>query len=388
MFSAIFLKSILAFSAAATTGLGAPVATLLSGESQVLINWVAPTLPFNGVDVEQSLDSGSTWATYSKLPPTSTHVRIQGLVDGKNYYFRVRWIWPDNSLGIPSKTLVGVPINNPSQPSGLIATASGTQVALNWDQTTQSSVSGYEIEQSTDGGTTWTVITSNSGSPSAGYLVEGLIAGTTYTFRIKALAIGGGQSDYSDAAVIKIASAPTGGFALNYEINLSKVTLTWDTPTDLPDVQSYAVNASGDGGINWFTIANEPGGVNSASAPYVIGGSTYQVIATASNGETSASAVELIQTNAIPDPRTTPTDGPGASGAPGASNPTSAPTTAPSIAPTVSSSSSLPVIPIAVGVIAVGIVGWFVIGLRNREAKKRPRKRAKPKRKPTKKKKP
>ena len=384
MVSAIFLKSLAAFSAAATLGLGAPVTTVMSGESQVLINWVAPTLPFNGVDVEQSADSGSTWTTYLKLPPTSTHVRIQGLVDGKNYYFRVRWIWPDNSLGIPSKTLVAIPINNPLQPSGLIGTASGSEVALNWDQTTQSSVSGYEIEQSTDGGTKWSVITANSGSPSAGYLVQGLIAGTTYTYRIKALAFGGGQSDYSDATVVKIAAAPTGGFALRYTINLSKITLTWDTPTDLPDVQSYAVNASGDGGANWFTIATTPGGVNTTKAPYVIGGSTYQVIATSSNGETSASAIELIQTNAISDPRTTSTLKPGDAGSPSA---VPTPTSAPTIPSAASASSTIPIIPIVIGAIVLGIGGAIVIGLRNRNAKKRPRKRSKPKRKPTKKKK-
>ena len=386
MFSAIFLKSLAAFSSATTIGLGAPVTTVMPGESQVLINWVAPTLPFNGVDVEQSTDSGSTWITYLKLPPTSTHVRVQGLVDGKNYYFRVRWIWPDNSLGIPSKTLVAVPINNPSQPSGLIGTASGSQVALNWDQTTQSAVSGYEIEQSTDGGVTWKVITANSGSPSAGFLVDGLISGATYTYRIKALAFGGGSSDYSDATVVKIAAVPTGGFALHYAINLSKITLTWDTPTDLPDIQSYAVNASGDGGANWFTIATTPGGVNTAKAPYVIGGSTYQVIATSSNGETSASAIELIETNAIPDPRNTATLNPLEPGSPSSiPSQSSAPTFAPTPHPKGSSSSSLPIISIAIGLIALGIGSWLIIRLRNRDAKKKPRKRVKPKRKPTKK---
>lgn len=386
MLNGFFLKSLTAFSAAASLGLGAPVVTAVSGESQVLINWVAPAQPFNGIDVEQSTDSGNTWSTYVKLPPTSTHVRVQGLTDGKNYYFRVRWIWPDNSLGIPSATLVAVPINNPSQPTGLISTATGSQVALNWNQTTEQSVEGYEIEQSTDGGTTWTVVTANTGSPSAGYLIEGLVAGTTYTYRIKALAFGGGQSDYSDATVLKIAAAPTGGFALNYKISLSKVILTWDSPTDLPDVQSYTVNVSGDGGLNWFTIATKPGGVNTASAPYVIGGSTYQVIATSSTGDTSSSAVELIESNAIPDPRTTSSSSPdNPSSANPVPNDTSAPIPAPTIAATPSTSSSLPIIPIAIGLIVLGIGGWFIIGIRNRDAKKRPRKRSKPKRRPKKK---
>ena len=389
-----FLKSVAAFSAAATTGLGAPIATAIPGESQVLINWVAPANPINGVDIEQSTDSGNTWVSVTKLPPTSTHIRVQGLTDGKNYYFRVRWIWPDNSLGIPSVTMVAVPINNPTAPTGLVATASDTQVALNWDQTTQASVTGYDIEQSTDGGNTWKVVTANTGSPSSGYLINGLTPGSTYTYRIKALAFGGGQSDYSDPTSVKIGKAATGAFALNYSIKLSRITLTWDTPTDLPDVQSYAVNASGDGGANWFTVATTQGGQNTAIVPYVIGGSAYQVVATSASGLTASSVIELIQTNSIPDPRTTASFLPGADGSVTyPPNPTDSATPSPTPTPTSTStipvpttkSSSLPIVPIAGGLTVVGIGAWFLIGFRNRNTKKRPKSRPKPKRKPAKK---
>lgn len=380
MLHGLFLKSLSVFSAVATFGLGAPTATLTSGESQVFINWVAPTQPINGVDIEESKDAGNTWGTYLKMPPTSTHVRIQGLLDGKDYYFRVRWIWPDNSLGIPSKTLVAIPINIPTQPTGLVATASSSEVALQWDQTTQSSVIGYDIEQSTNGGNSWTVLTSNSGSPSSGYLINNLIAGTTYTYRIKALSFGGGQSDYSDAAVVKIASAPTGGFTLNYKITLGKITLTWDTPTDLPDIASYEVQVSGDGGLNWFKVVTTQGTINTAAVPYVIGGSTYQVIATSSLGATSNSAIQLIQTNALADPRTSPTLK-AVVGTNPSPTPSSTSTSAPST-PSVPKSSRHVIIPIILGLITLGISGLIVIGVRSRDSRKRPRKRRK--RKPVK----
>ena len=253
--------------AATGSGLGAPQATAIPGESQVLINWSPPSGAINGIQIEDSLDSGNTWTIVTKLPPNSTHIRVQGLTDGKNYWFRVRWIWPDNSLGIPSRTLVAIPINNPSQPTGLIATASGTQVALNWDQTTEKSVTGYDIEQSTDGGTTWTVVSANTGSSSSGYLIDNLTRGSTYTFRIRALAFGGGKSDYSEVASVKVGLTPTGGFALTYKITGTKINLTWETPQDIPDVTSYQVNASGDGGANWFTVATTQGGINTALVP-------------------------------------------------------------------------------------------------------------------------
>ena len=377
--------------AATGSGLGAPQATAIPGESQVLINWSPPSGAINGIQIEDSLDSGNTWTTVTKLPPNSTHIRVQGLTDGKNYWFRVRWIWPDNSLGIPSRTLVAIPINNPSQPTGLIATASGTQVALNWDQTTEKSVTGYDIEQSTDGGTTWTVVSANTGSSSSGYLIDNLTRGSTYTFRIRALAFGGGKSDYSEVASVKVGLTPTGGFALTYKITGTKINLTWETPQDIPDVTSYQVNASGDGGANWFTVATTQGGINTALVPYVIGGSTYQVIATSAAGETSASSIELVETNLLPDPVTTATFNPGATGE--SSSPAPSDSASPTPTPTdstsapVSKSSSLPIIPIAGALVLIALVSWLTIGMRNHDGKKGARKRPRPKKKPAKKKK-
>ena len=372
---------------AATSGLGAPVATVTAGESQALISWAAPGQAINGIDIEESVDSGNNWVSVTKLPPTSTHLRAQNLTDGKNYWFRVRWIWPDNSLGIPSATLVAIPINNPAAPSGLVATASDTQVALSWDQVSDKSVIGYDIEQSTNGGTSWTVVNANTGSSSSGFLINDLTPGTTYSYRIKALAFGGGQSEYSEAAVVKIGTSTPGGFTLNYTIAASRITLTWDTPQDLPDVAKYEVNASGDGGVNWFTVATTQSGVNTAIVPYVIGGSANQVIATSAAGMTSTSTIQTIQTNAIPDPTVSSGSTPSSSGGNGTTgdgsqnsgnnNPTSAPTI-----PTGSGkSSSSPLMPIVGGLAVIGIGSWLIIGFRNRKNKGRSRKRPKPKKK-------
>jgi len=388
----LFLKPLALFAAAASAGLGAPTANVVPSESQVLVSWEAPTQAINGVLIEESVDNGNTWTTVSKLPPTSTHLRVQGLTDGKNYWFRVSWIWPDYSIGIPSATLVAIPINNPSAPTGLIATANDTQVALNWDQTTESSVTGYEIEQSTDGGNTWKVISKNTGSVASGYLVDKLTTGTTYTYRIKALAFGGGQSEYSDSAVVKLAAAPTGAFALNYAIKKTKITLTWDTPIDLQDITDYKVNMSSDGGLNWFVVATTPGGINTAIVPYIIGGATYQVIADSSSGQTASSAVQLVQTNAIPDPKTTATLNPtpattdSATPTPSATDPASptpTPTPTSSLTPATTKSSKLPIIPIA-GVLLALIIGISIfVSSRNNNSRKRPKRRPRPNRNPT-----
>jgi hypothetical protein len=370
----VSIKSLLAVVAIASTGVGSPIPLAVPGDSQVKISWSAPTQPIFGVAVEESLDSGITWITAARLPPTSTHVNLQSLTNGKNYWFRLRWIWLDNSLSIPSPTLVEIPMNPPSAPTGLIATASATQIGLSWDHATNKFIIGYEIEESTDGGNSWNVIQTNTGSPSNGYLINNVKEGTTYTFRIRALGFGGVQSEYSDSAVTKVAKAPTGGYLLTYSIQKNKVTLKWDSPTDVPDIQSYEVRISGDGGVNWFKIATTQGGVNTADVPYVIGGSTYQVIATSAEGLTSASQIELVQTNAVSNSQNTitPSHVPGF-GLFSPSQPTELPTQSSSIG---SPKSSLSLSKNQLSLISLSAVGifCFVIGwllTRSRKTRKR-----------------
>jgi len=361
----LFIKLVVALTAIASIGIGSPNPTAVPGDSQVKITWVGTSQPIFGVAVEESLDSGNTWITAARLPPNSTHVNLQNLTNGKSYWFRLRWIWLDNSLSIPSPTLVEIPINSPNVPTGLVGTASATQIGLSWDHDSNKFIIGYEIDQSIDGGNTWNVIQVNTGAPSSGYLVNNVKEGITYTYRIRALGFGGVGSDYSDSAVVKISKAPTGGYGLTYSILNSKVTLKWEIPTDLPDIQSYEVRISGDGGINWFKIATTQGNVNSTTVPYVIGGSTYQVTATSLEGLTSVSQVQLVQTNAISNPQNT------LSSAPVPNFGSFAPTTStPSPAITPSSKFPLPLILLLVGGVALLLASGLAIRSRR---EKRPR---------------
>jgi len=361
----LFIKLVVALTAIAGVGIGSPNPTAVPGDSQVKITWVGTSQPIFGIAVEESLDSGNTWITAVRLPPNSTHVNLQNLTNGKSYWFRLRWIWLDNSLSIPSPTLVEIPINSPNVPTGLVGTASATQIGLSWDHDSNKFIIGYEIDQSIDGGNTWNVIQVNTGAPSSGYLVNNVKEGITYTYRIRALGFGGVGSDYSDSAVVKISKAPTGGYGLTYSILNSKVTLKWEIPTDLPDIQSYEVRISGDGGINWFKIATTQGNVNSTTVPYVIGGSTYQVTATSLEGLTSVSQVQLVQTNAISNPQNT------LSSAPVPNFGSFAPTTStPSPAITPSSKFPLPLILLLVGGVALLLASGLAIRSRR---EKRPR---------------
>ena len=373
MLPGLLYKTLVALTAAASAGVGSPNPIATAANSQVKISWAAATQSILGVAVEESLDSGNSWITAVRLPPNSTHVSVQNLINGKSYWFRLRWIWLDNSLSIPSPTLVEIPINSPNVPTGLVGTANATQIGLSWDRDSNKFIIGYEIDQSIDGGNTWLVIQANTGSASSGYLINNAKEGTTYTYRIRALGFGGVESDYSDSAVVKISKAPTGGYGLTYSIVNSKVTLKWETPTDLPDIQSYEVRISGDGGVNWFKIATTQGNVNSTTVPYVIGGSTYQVTATSVEGLTSVSQVQLVQTNAISNPQNTLTSAPVpnfGSFAPTTSTPTSA--TTPGSNSTGNSPQNskipLPLILTLIGGVALLAATWLAIRSRRKRS--------------------
>ena len=76
-------------------------------------------------------------------------------------------------------------------PNGLSATASGhTQINLSWnapDSDGGASITGYRIEVSDDGGSTWSDLVANTGSSSRTYAHTGLEAGVTRHYRVSAI---------------------------------------------------------------------------------------------------------------------------------------------------------------------------------------------------------
>ena len=78
----------------------------------------------------------------------------------------------------------------PRPPTGLAATAvSSSQINLSWSAPTDnggSPITGYKIERSTDMGTTWSTV-QNGSSTATTYSDTGLVASTTYSYRVSAI---------------------------------------------------------------------------------------------------------------------------------------------------------------------------------------------------------
>src|SRR5207249_6705337 len=186
--------------------------------SQVNLSWTAPAdnggSSITGYKIERSTNGGSTWSTLvANTGSAATTYSDAGLTHTTTYAYRVSAI---NSVGTgsPSSTASATTLAvAPSSPSALTATvASSSQINLSWTAPSDnggSAIIGYMIERSTDGGTTWTNVISNSGSTSTTYSDVGLAHSTSYTYRVSAINSVGTGSPSSTASATTLAVAPS-----------------------------------------------------------------------------------------------------------------------------------------------------------------------------------
>src|SRR5881296_74637 len=262
--------------ASATTLAVAPspptgLAASASSSSQISLSWTAPTdnggSAITGYKIEKSTDGGTTWSTLvANTGNTAATYSDTGLTHTTTYTYRVSAI---NSIGTSSASSVAsatTPIAAPSLPTGVTATAaSSSQVGLTWTAPADnggSAITGYKIERSTDGGTTWTTLVANTGNTAATYSDTGLTRATAYTYRVSAInsAGTGSLSITASATTLAVApSSPTGLVAT--AASSSQIGLTWTAPTDNGGsaITGYKIEKSTDGGSTWSTLVNTCG---------------------------------------------------------------------------------------------------------------------------------
>src|SRR3989441_6074240 len=165
--------------------------------SQINLSWTAPTnnggSAITGYKIERSTDGGTTWGTIVASTANSWYSDYF-LSASTTYTYRVSTI---NAIGTssPSSTASATtsPATVPDQPRYLNATiASPSQINLSWWKPVNSggsAITGYKIERSTDGGTTWNTIVANTGIAQYinYYSNTGLLSSTTYTYRISTI---------------------------------------------------------------------------------------------------------------------------------------------------------------------------------------------------------
>ena len=198
--------------------------------SQINLSWTVPSnnggSAITGYEIDRSTNGGSTWSTLvSNTRSVTTTYSNTGLTANTAYTYRVSAI---NSIGTSSPsnaasatTQSGTSSTAPQSPTGLTSTAvSSSQINLSWTVPSNnggSAITGYKIDRSTDGGSTWSVVVSNTASTSTTYSNTGLTANTTYTYRVSAINSVGtsSPSGTSSSTTLSASGGTSNGITIN-----------------------------------------------------------------------------------------------------------------------------------------------------------------------------
>src|SRR2546422_238625 len=186
---------------------------------------------------------------------------------------------------------------------------SSSQINLSWNapsDTGGSVITGYKIERSTDGGATWGIIVSNSGTTATTYSNTGLSPSTTYSYRVSAINSVGTSSPSNTASATTSAPAaappgsPTGLGATT--VSSSQIDLSWTAPANNGGsaITGYKIYRSSSSGTEGYLTTL--GNVTSYNNTGLASGHTYfyKITAVNSIGTSPQSNEASATTLAIP----------------------------------------------------------------------------------------
>ena len=166
--------------------------------------------------------SGSTLATRSHT--------VTGLTNGTAYKFQVRAVISDaeGTASDESSEATPMPPSLPGKPQGFTATPGNTEATLKWDSLNDYTVTTWQYSK--DNGASWSDI-SGSGFDTTSYTVTGLINGTAYTFKVRAVNVrGAGTASAAKTATPQ--TPPDAPKKLAATPSDRSVTLTWEDPNN------------------------------------------------------------------------------------------------------------------------------------------------------------
>ena len=130
----------------------------------------------------------------------------------------------DSPSNITSATTVGISVTVPQPPTGLTSiVTSSSQINLSWTAPSNnggSAITGYEIDRSTNSGSTWSTLVANTGNTGTTHSDTGLAPSTTYTYRVSTIN-GIGTSSVSNTTSATTNANTTNGIVLSNTKSIS-----------------------------------------------------------------------------------------------------------------------------------------------------------------------
>ena len=257
--------------------------TATPSDTQITLTWDDPSTPgITGYQLNQKIND--TWGAWADIPNTSastTSHTILNLTNDVAYTFAIRAL---NTHGNspPAGPVTATPIPSSAKPTGLTATAGNAQVALNWNNPNNATITRYQYNQQVDG--TWGAWTDIPGSSAAttSHAVSNLTNGVAYTFTIRAVDAAGNTSPPADTVTATPLLPPAKPTGLTAAVGNGQLTLSWDNPND-STISRYQYNQK----VNdvWGAWADIP----SSGA-----GTTSYVVQNLTNGVAYISSIRAV----------------------------------------------------------------------------------------------
>ncbi|MBP3531688.1 MAG: fibronectin type III domain-containing protein, partial [Thermoguttaceae bacterium] len=197
----------------------------------------------------QSSTNGGEWKSLSSLAANTTSRVCSGLQAGTTYSYRIRAV---NADGVASNW-GSATIAPPAAPTNVkfgAYDATNKRATLSWTDNATNEVR-YEIQSSTNGGE-WKSL-SNLAANTTSRVCSGLQAGTTYSYRIRAVNADGVASNWVSATIVTTVklTAPSSLTMVGYNSTLKRATLAW---VDMEAKETgYEVQSSTNGG-SWQNL--------------------------------------------------------------------------------------------------------------------------------------
>jgi titin len=254
-----------------------------AGNSEVSLTWSAPASDggnaITDYEIEYSSDSGGTWTPFSDGTSTSTSATVTGLSNGTAYIFRVAAVNEVGTSSFSTESSSVTPANTPDAPTGVSGTAGNTEVSLTWSAPAidgGSAITDYEVEYSSDSGTTWTPFADGT-STTTSTTVTGLSNGTAYIFRVAAVNAVGTGSFSTESSSVTPANTPDAPTSVTGTAGNAEVSLTWTAPAGDGGsaITDYEVEYSSDSGTTWTPFADGTSTSTSATVTGLSNGTAY-----------------------------------------------------------------------------------------------------------------
>ena len=291
-----------------------------NGSSGINLTWTASTdnVAVTGYRVERCQGAGCN--NFAQVgTPSGTTFADSGLLASTSYSYRVRATDAAGNLSGYSNvssatTAAAADTTPPTAPSGLVATANGSSgINLTWTASTDNvAVTGYRVERCQGAGCN---NFAQVGTPSGTTFADsGLLASTSYSYRVRATDAAGNLSGYSNVSSATTAAAadttpPTAPSGLVATANGSSgINLTWTASTDNVAVTGYRVERCQGAGCNNFAQVGTPSGTTFADSGLLASTSySYRVRATDAAGNLSGYSNVSSATTAAAADTTPPT---------------------------------------------------------------------------------